>query len=334
MGIFVGGVEAGQVAAHSRPTYETLADGGCGSASWEWNLPKTYGGQATTRGALVRIVDFGKTVYLGRLETIADGAVTCRGLWSDGQTIAALDGSGNATRDVGVAIANAAARWGITNRHGISGTVYGDTGEPMMMVDLLRQYAAQQGRYVGVDADGDLYSRVDATAPMWLIAAGDVDLGGSDATTYTRLIGRHRDMTGAFVTSYSASAPPPVVEAIVDLTGRTGDKDWGRMTSLDATALLTRLRDRMLGPTWTEPLTLHQSQIRTLGGGPAPLGSVRGGDRARIHSLTASQQAKYGAPYIDVTLGSVARTIGEPMIEVAPVGTEPVTLEDAMAAVA
>ena len=330
--ITVAGIDASQIAPHSQPTYEDHADGGCGVARWEWQLPKVHGGAATTRGAKVVISAWGHPVYFGELDTIADGEVTCRGKWAAGETIAALDGSGMATRDVGTALAANMARWGITNRAGVSGVVSGDDGDPQMMTDLLGQYASQSGRYIGVDAAGDLYYRQDSTIPRWYIHAGDVDLGGSDALSYSRLIGRHRDMTGTLQTAYSSGSVAPHVDGLVDLVGPDANgRKWGRMTGVDATAILTNLLTKVgLKPTWTTTLDLHASQVTTRGGVPANLDAIRACDRARIHSLTASQQAAFGAPYIDVTLGTVTRTTGTPMIQIGPTGSTPQTLEAAL----
>lgn len=332
--IFVAGIAASTVAAHSQPAHESLADGGCGVASWEWNLPRTYGGAATRRGAPVRIVEYGHDVYRGQIDTIADGAVTCRGLWAAGETILALGPGGTATRDIGAALTQNMTRWGVTNRRGVAGVVLGDADEPVMMTNLLRQYAEQEGKYAGVDASGDVYV-TSASATRWHIYAGDVDLGGSDSGTITRLAGRHRDMSGTYVTTHSDTLPGPLVEATADLTGRAGGTDRGRMSPADAKTLLNGILARMGGlPTWTTELEISQQQIRRIDGAPAALANVRGGDTARIHSLTAAQQQEYGAPYIDVVLGKVTRTIGSPIITIAPVGSDAMTLEEAMEAVA
>lgn len=330
--ITVAGIDASQIAPHSQPTYEDHADGGCGVARWEWQLPKVHGGAATTRGAKVVISAWGHPVYFGELDTIDGHDVTCRGKWAAGETIAALDGAGLATRDVAVAIAAAQSRWGVTNRRNLTGTVLGDDADPQMMTDLLGQYASQSGRYIGIDAAGDYYSRSDEPSPKWYINAGDVDLGGSDALSYTRLIGRYRDMTGVLQTAYSANARTPHVDGLVDLVGPDANgRKWGRMTGVHATAILTNLLGKVgLKPTWTTTLDLHASQITTRGGVPANLDAIRACDRARIHSLTASQQAAFGVPYIDVTLGTVTRTTGTPMIQIGPTGSTPQTLEAAL----
>jgi hypothetical protein len=323
--LIVGGRLASEYGPHSTPTYETLADGGMGEASWEWRLPAAH---SVRRGALAQMLVHGHPVWLGRVETIDGGAVNARGIWADGDTIPAVDGLWAATRNVGDAIETARDvpfEWAVTNRRGLSGTVPGTLDEPLMMTDLLRQRAAELGQRAGVDARGDLYLRADGTAPRWIIDARGADLGGSDAETYTMLLGRYRTTTGGRATALATHGRVPTRAAITDLTG------YGGITSGQASTVLTNALNLLADQaTWTQALEVHVSQIRTTGGQQANPAAILGGDRARIMSLTAAQQATYGAPTIDVTLGSVTQTPGSPMLTLAPVGTTAQSVEEAI----
>ena len=329
--ITVNGVDASLIAPHSLPSYETLASGGMGDASWTWQLPEIYGDPATERGALVAIWVAARRVWFGYLDSIeqSSGSVRCTSMWAAGETIPALTATGTATRDVGVALAtaaNATYQWRVTNRRGVSGVAAGDLSEPLMMTDLLTQRAAQLGRRTGVDAGGDVYMRLDQTTPIWIIDATGLDLGGMDGGRLNQITGRYRTPTGVVDRATTSGTPtPPVRSGLADLT------PYGRLSASEAVAILDSLLARMSAqPGWTQPLVLNASRVRTIGGQEANLPAITGGDPVRIYSMAAVRLNPRRLPYLDATLESVTQQPATEEVVVAPAGASAASLQEAL----
>ena len=328
-----------ETAPHSPPVWSTTAQGGCGGASWTFHLPPTAMPIGVRKGAIVEIFEGAQRVYLGRIRSIDRDSwgVTASGLYDDLIGIPALaSAGGNATMNLATALAAARSapfNWPGRNTRGEVGTVHGGTTDVLMVSRLAEMWAEQSGEHVGVDEWGEFYSTAPATAPKWLIhpAANEVELSSGTDETYNLYLGRYRT-SGGYANAYST---PPVPEGELASTGIVDLTQRGVLSALDATAILTKLRDLTADrPTWTNEMTLTSSQIRTIGGQPAPLSMVRGGDRARVVGLSAAQQAEIGSPYLDVTLASVTHPEDRDQIVVEPAGALPLTLEAAMEAIA
>src|SRR5690606_1530211 len=109
-------------------------------------------------GAHVTLRYAGLNLYSGFLRDYDQqtGELVAQGWFSRQKR--ALDGSGNATLDVAAAIAQAQSRgWHVRNTLGVSGTVAGDVGEPLLMSELLTRHAEELGMRAGVDADRRVY---------------------------------------------------------------------------------------------------------------------------------------------------------------------------------
>lgn len=320
---------------HTPPVYETLADGGMGDASFTLMLPSHATPLGLKRDALVEIVEDSQRVYLGRIDGIdpTTWGITCRGIRSDLDGVPALSGTGAQTRDIGVAIATAkAAPWNVTinNTRGVAGVVMGDASEPVMVGHLIELLAEQETARWGVDADWQLYFRDDPTVPQWQIMAPELGLTDQGGQPYNMYAGRYVDnTTSLYATAYSATPAGPIRAANVDLTKR------GQLSALDASIILNNLAKQTRDtPTWGSSLVVPASQVRTMGGQPAAPSAVKGGHMVRLIGLSASQQAVAGGEYLDVVLSSVVRDSGTETLTLAPVGSLPSTLEDALAAIA
>ena len=322
--------------AHTRPIYETRADGGMGAASFTLHIGMGMAPIGVRRDALVQISIDSQWVWSGRINDIDPGSwgIVCRPLQDDFTTTPALTAGGALTRDVEVAIDTARSApfsVPIGNARGLDGVVYGDDTEPVMVAHLLNLLAEQESARWGIDADRQLWLRDDPTTPKWMIHAPDLVLVESGGLPYNGYAGRYVDIgTSLYATAYSTPAAGMAPKyANVDLTKR------GAMTGLDATAVLNHLasmtRDR---PTWGSELVVGQADIRTMGDQPAALCSVKGGDMARLVGLSTTQQVVAGGDYLDVVLGSVVHDTGTKTLTLAPVGTVPLTVEDALKAIA
>lgn len=321
---------------HTPPVYETKVDGGMGDASFSLLLPSDAVPLGVERDALVEMIEDSQRVYLGRINGIdpANWGIKCRGIGTDLDEVPALTETGALTRDVEVAIATAkAAPFNVTinNSRGVSGLVMGDSSEPVMVGHLLELLAEQETVRWGVDADWQLYLRDDPTEPQWIIHAPDLGLTDEGGAPYNMYAGRYVDYTtGLYATAYSVTPPTGKIKvANVDLTKR------GQMSPLHASIILNHLAKQTRDtPTWGSTITVTPSQIRTMGMQPADPSSVLGGHMARMIGLTASQQAVAGGEYLDVVLSSVVRDSGPDSLTIAPVGSLPTTIEEALAAIA
>lgn len=328
----VGGVHGTEIGEHSPVVYETLADGGCGIASWAWNLPPYAYPRGATEGAIAEVFESGHRVYYGRVEHVdrETWGVRCRGMWRDGDRIPNFDGTLNTTRDVAAALAGATSlpwSWAIRS-DGITGTIDGDSQEPMTITKMLSMLADKSGYRVGVTAGGRLYLRPDPTEPKWIIRSADIVLSSTDLDDANVYVGRYYDgSTHHSVLSGTPTAPASA--EIVDLS------EHGTLSALDASAIVTQIAALTAKQKrWTNAITVHRSQITNMGGTSAPFESVLGGDMARIMCVSDAQRSQTGAPYIDAVLGRVVCTSGSDTIQIEPVGARALTLEDALKQVA
>lgn len=319
---------ASQIAAHTRPEYETGADRGCTTASFALALTPRSQHQLLTAGTLVEVMCGPLPMWTGTL-TEPDRTtweVHAVGLSASLYDYLALDSLGNATRDVGVAVEQAIARgWKGRNPFtvGAAVTVPGDPdGTPVsvgqLMDDLCEWYPG--GLRWGTDAWGNLYTPSPGVRePRWLATPDAAAFGVTDENTPRRLAGRYFDGVSN-LTAYAGSGAPEQSEDLVS---------WGTITQADAEAILAGKIARRGVTGWVNGTTLGRSQFRTFGGSMAFLGAVHGGQTMRAHGLpyTVTQSL-----YLDVEIGRTKYVAGDEVIYVEPVNTVPRTLTSVIAA--
>lgn len=316
MGIWlrIDGYPATEIAAHTPPTWETLADGGCGEASWQFAATARLQHQVLRNNALVQIMLGPVPVYSGVMTEPDRTTGECHafGLSSALHRYVALDGG--TTRDMGVSIARAISLgWPGSNPTPISGTAAGDaTGNPVKVGTLLDDYAEETGQRWGTDGFGALYMRADPTIPSWLATPDAAAFGITDESSPTSLVGRYD--TGAGYAN-TANVGTGGLEDVVDLTGR------GVLTSTEAETILAGMLVRQGEVSWTNGATLQREQIATFGGTPAGLATVRAGQMIRAHGFSYGVFGK--APWLDVVIGKTRYTAGEDVIYVEPTNKAP-----------
>lgn len=318
----IGGVPATEIAAHTPPEYETLADGGCGAASWTFAASARMQHHALKARALVQVMCGPIAVYSGLLTEPDRTTGECHsfGLSSDLYKIVALDGG--STRDLTPAINRAISLgWPGTNPDPVSGVASGDaTGNPVKVGNLLDDRAAELGQRWGTDGRGRLYMRPDPVTPSWLSSPGSAAFGVTDEGAPTSLVGRYD--TGAGYAN-TGNVGVPGLEDVVDLTDR------GTLTLAEAEAILAGMLVRQGDRSWTNGVTLHREQLTTFGGVPAGLGSVRAGQLLRAHGFG---YLGGGALWRDVVIGKTRYTAGSDVIYLEPTNTAPRTMRDVIAA--
>lgn len=319
----IGGVAGTEIAAHTPPTWETLADGGCGDASFAFALSARSQHQALRTGALVEIMSGPVPVYTGVLSEPDRTTWECHatGLSVPLRKKLALDNSSNATRNLADAIGRAiSSGWPGSNPGPVSGTAAGDTdGNPVKVGDLLDDYAEQTGQRWGVDGFGRLYMRPDPTSARWIASPDSLVFGVTDEDVPTLLAGRYDNGT-SYATAFAGSMG---VEESVDLTNR------GVLTAPAAMAILQGMLTRTGTIQWTNGATLTRDQLTTSGGTPANLLAVRAGQMVRAHGLG---YGRLSAPWLDVTIGKTRYTSGDDSIYLEPVNSAPRGFRDVLAA--
>ena len=322
--LWIGGYPATEIAAHTPPTWETLADGGIGEITFALALSRRSQHQALKNRALVQVKCGPLPVATGLLSEPDRTTWECHafGLAASLGEVAALDSGGSNTRDVGAAVARAmSVGWPGTNPSGVTGVASGDEdGNPVTVARLLDDYADQTGQRWGVDGRGCLFLRADPSSPRWLTTPGAAAFGTADEGTARRLLGRFDSGAGTLTASAGSGLP----EDVVDLTDR------GPMTLAQANAILAGALGRMGVTAWTNPVDLHREQLTTRGGTPAFLPSVTAGEMLRAMGLASG--ALVHAPWLDVVIGKTVYTVGSHTIRLEPVNTAPRNLADVIAA--
>lgn len=312
----INGYPATEIAAHTPPTWETLADGGIGEVSWAFALTPRSQHQALRKGVLVEVMCGPMPVATAQMSEPDRTTWECKayGLSSSLRRFLALSAGAN-TRDLVEAIDNAMAEgWQGTNPNPVAGYAAGDaTGNPVKVGDLLDNYAEQTGQRWGADAQGRLFMRPDPTSATWLASPDSAAFGTTDEDATARLAGRYFNGT-VNATAFAGSGEP---QESVDLTER------GTLSLSAAEAILGGMLTRRRGEGWTNGVTLHREQITTRGGTPAFLASVVAGQMIRAHGLAANVVTA-ATPWLDVTIGKTKYTAGEDVIYIEPVNASPV----------
>ena len=321
----VGGVPATEIAAHTPPTWEMLADGGCGSASWRFALSLRSQHQALAVRSKVEIMYGPMPVWTGLLTEPDRTTWECHayGLSSALRGYLALDGSGNSTRNLATAITQAIARgWPGTNPRGIAGTAAGDaTANPVTVGQLLDDYALQTGQRWGVDGRGALYMRPDPVTPTLMTSPGAAAFAPTDEDAPRRLAGRYWSGTG-YATAFAGSGAPEESRDLVD--------QYGTLSAPAAEAILAGELTRQGSTGWVNAVTLQREQFMTIGGNPANLVGDHSQKMIRAHGLMSTALGVSLGQ--DVVIGKTTYTAGEKNITIEPVNKAPRDLGGVIAA--
>lgn len=300
-----------------------------GPEALAWRMRPTRPDSAIRPNQLIRLYDGGTCVWSGYANrpNRGSGEMSARGLHVKAYETAALDGSGNITQNLDVAIDAAIARGalpGWIRQASLSttavstdvATIDGDT----TIGQLADAVADEQSKWWRVTANGvvQLYSR--PTSPTWLLTpqAGTLDIVDGDYAS--RLYGRRRGSTGNFATEHvddlDAEAATGYAEATTDLTA------LGYITQAKAEAILTGMlakgRARFQ---FANGVEASRWQILTIGSVPAHLPAVNAGTVARF--LVQHDDTRYlqGRGYVDELIGRVVHPEGQnTSIEVQPNG--------------
>lgn len=320
-----------EIAAHSAPTWETLADGGIGEVSFELALSPKVQHHFLRTNVKVEVM-LGATPVATAMMTEPDRttwAIKAQGYSAQAQRVFACDMDGNVTRDLGVAIATAQSVgwWTVTNPFGVGGVATGDSTGPQTIAALADEVAAQQGKRWGVDARGQVFMRSDPTASTCVITPEAAAFGVTDEGRATMLIARYQTGTGTYATRIYPGGPVPVptIQETVDLTDR------GALTGDQVDAILAGHMARGKNQIrWTNGVTLDREEI-TRRGVPATLATVTAGvDMARATGMSATFTTS--APWLDVVIGKTRYTAGERSIYLEPMNTAPRNAVDVWAA--
>lgn len=320
----IDGFPATEIAAHTAPTWEMGADGGCLAASFAFALSRRAQHQALRPGAYVQILCGPVPVWTGIL-TEPDRStweVHAVGMGAALRDYLALDSGGASTRNLGDAITQAAVRgWPGSNAASVVGPVAGDPdGNPISVGALLDDYAEQTGQRWGADGRGVLYMRPDPTGVTLITAPGSAVFSPTSEAAPRRLAGRYFDGTSNQTAIVGAGAP----EADVDLTDR------GTLTLTAAEAILSGQLARSGATGWAGSVTLHQDQLMTQGGQPVNLAANQTGHLIRCHGMADNTVAS--APWMELVIGKTTYTADEEVITIEPVNAVPRTLSSVIAA--
>lgn len=323
-----GRMPATELAAHSAPTWETLADGGNGESSFDLSISTKVLPPLLATGTLLEIMCGPRRLWLGRIGDYdrTEGRVVGRGIHTDAYQIPALDSGGNVTRNFLSALnvaASAPWNWLVGNPNGVSGVASGDATSPQMVGQLADELAAELGKRWGQGPDGDLYLQADPSTPTWLATPEAAAFGQTSESEFTVMLARYFNGT-ANVTS------APVFKAGSEV--RTDIKDYTDKGTLTAGQVATMLQTElgMTAPGWVNGVTLHREQLTTMGGTPAFLPAVTARTMMRAHGLLADGVVQ--APWLDVVIGKTRYTAGEDVIHLEPANKAARTFTDVIAA--
>lgn len=328
--LWVGGYPATEIAPHTPPTWETLADGGTGAISWSFELTPRSQHPALRPGSIVEVRVGSIPVARGALIDPDRTSWDCHAYGLQTERWLALDGGGNSTRDLNVAITNAIARgWRVSNPTVIgSGLVLaGDDSGVLTMQQLFSQLCVQQGGWRwGVRPDGRLYFGPDPTSPWWSAAPDTAVLGVTEEGTVTHLAGRYDDGTPPYKTTIRPEGDTtPRHEETADLTKK------GTLTLAQAKTILDGALKELGKTGFTNGVTLTRSQLTTVGGTDAFLPGVSAVQTTmRAHGLI-SARASLQTPWLDFVVGKTAYTADQDYIYVEPVKLAARTLTDVLA---
>lgn len=325
-----GTTPATEVAPHSPPTWETLAVGGSGEATFELGRSAKFESHLTKPGRFLEIFVGPMPVWCGRILDFdrENGVVVGRGIHADGNNIPALNSGGSATRDLITAFdyANAAPWSWVVRRNDYDAVALGDSSEPLMVWPLIELIAEQNGQRAVVSPDRKLYMTGEPTSPTWTIAPEAAAFGKTNEDQSTALIGRYNTGGGSNLTTIR---PNPLTSSpraeFVDLTGE------GALTGVQADAILDAMLKGRSQTGWVNGVTLHREQI-TRNGTPAFLPAVHARNRMVRAQGVPTAFGAMQATWVDAVLGKTKYTAGSDMIYLEPINKAPRTLAEVTAA--
>jgi len=287
------------------------------------------------RGAeLVSVTFGGVPVWAGSLTEPdpSQDQLSAQGAWRDGIGYAALDGSGNSNAVPNTAIDQAIVRgldW--TRPASISASSAGITDPPLMLNQLLDNYASANTVQWGVDPYRQVFTRSIPTTPIYQTFPLAGGLGYALDNYASTLVGRYLDSgtsTNKTVsrTDTTAETLHGHMEALVDIT------QMGSMTSTAAGNILTSML--ALGraiPQWTTGIEFAYGEILNMGGVPVALETVAAGQLLRVHGGFELAQRLNGLMYIDVQIGRTQ--LAEDTLTVSPAELAMSNLSDVLASV-
>lgn len=327
-----GWLPATEIAAHSAPTWETLADGGIGDVSFQFDLSPKVQHPLLMTGVKVEVMHGAQPVATALMSEPdrVEWAIHAQGLSAQLRRVYACDNLGNPTRDLGVALATAiSSGWtSATNPDAVGGVATGDASGPQTIGDLADEVAAQQGMRWGVDGAGRVFMRADPTVATCIITPEAAAFGATDEGQATQLVARYQIAGGTYNTRiYPPALDPSTVtwHEMIDLTGR------GALTLAEVDAILAgALATGKSQTRWTNGVTLDRDQVTRNGVSLVPSTLTAGVDMARAVGMSTNFTTS--APWLDVVIGKTRHTAGERTVYLEPAGKAPRGFVDVIAA--
>jgi hypothetical protein len=233
--------------------------GGPASAEFNIQLPPSSRPSWLVKDALAEVRFGGCNLLAGQIaEPDWDqGSITINGAAREGETTAAVDGTGktNSTPDtvIDAAITRAALTW--TRPASISATAQttsDTTGNINSVVSLLAAYADESGTRLYVDPYRRLLKGTDPTTPTYLLQPGSGELAWTAQQQATRIYGAWHDAAGRpQITSVGSGATEQMVEM----------ENLDPLDSTRATNILNNLLAKATAGGWTNGLTISPEQI-------------------------------------------------------------------------
>ena len=214
----------------------------------------------------------------------------------------------------------------------------GESGDSVRRLDsLLTEWADKTGKRWGVDSYGRAFAVAEPTTPTLTMDAAGLDIGVTEDGLYTHVVARYISSVdgdgnpngyGTVVASDSqAEALYGRRENSLDLT-RLGQISSGTATTYATAELALGLR-----PRWLQRVTVSTGGLRSLGGLPVDLSTVRAGQVLRLMNVPTNIGGTRYSVALDVVLGEVSYSTEEPsQVTIAPTNLAVRTLADAIAA--
>lgn len=316
--------------------WETVADGGCDTASWSMQLGNRFAHPAVKRGARVVITVAGLSIWSGLLSEPDpdEWQFEARGLYTRGNDFLAFDSTLSSSSNPDVAVDEAIARGLEWTRPAsiLNNNVGAATPDRLNTVnELLDAYCQTAGKRWLVNAAGEVVTYAEPTAPVWHLNPDQGTFGLADDEYSTHLYLRYMNTSGALATATASDAGQAArygkVERAIDGT------TLGPVASITAQAAadgeVTKGAARLA---WTRALTIRPGQLTTANGSPAPLWAVKGGDMLRLHGVQETQGLPM--PYTDIVIGEAAYSTVTGQLGVTPVRLAARTYADQLGEVA
>lgn len=276
--------------------FTSALPGGDTACQFTLGIPADANPIGLTFGTRLTVMDGPIPVWAGLLADAQRGVpwqIAATGLSAYADHYVALDGSGNASTDAQTAVNAAIARGLPWTNLGTLTTPSGVTFQGSMLGDLLDAVATANGQYWQVDQNGQVSMAPAPTVPSWLMVAsntlGDRTIDQYATDEYVRYT------TQAFGSNGMLVQGPPSVVAAPNNPASTAPRPYGRWERLDditSAGPLTAAAAQTYGngqlalqqprATFSGTLTVQPGDLRTLGGQPVRLTTVRAGQMIRI----------------------------------------------------